>query len=76
MILLKKNCKSQIDALNCKKVEWKRLDDKKVSYINVKLEADFRNQSDWQKQFDCMYNTMMDLHKIIKPHYNSIREIK
>lgn len=41
MILLKKNCKSQIDALNCKKVEWKRLDDKKASYINVKLEADF-----------------------------------
>lgn len=76
MILLKKNCKSQIDALNCKKVEWKRLDDKKVSYINVKLEADFRNQSDWQRQFDCMYNTMMELHNIIKPHYNSIREIK
>lgn len=76
MILLKKNCKSQIDALNCKKVEWKRLDDKKVSYINVKLEADFRNQSDWQRQFDCMYNTMMEFHNIIKPHYNSTMEIK
>lgn len=76
MILLKKNCKSQIDALDCKKVEWKRLDDKKVSYINVKLEADFRDQSDWQRQFDRMYNTMMELHNIIKPHYNSIREIK
>lgn len=73
---IEKNCKSQIDALNCKKVEWKRLDDKKVSYINVKLEADFRNQSDWQRQLDCMYNTMMEFHNIIKPHYNSTREIK
>lgn len=73
---IEKNCKSQIDALDCKKVEWKRLDDKKVSYINVKLEADFRDQSDWQRQFDRMYNTMMELHNIIKPHYNSIRGIK
>ena len=46
------------------------------TYINVKLEADFRNQSDWQRQLDCMYNTMMEFHNIIKRHYNSTREIK
>lgn len=73
---VEEKCKSLIDDLRCKKVEWKRLDDKKASYINVKLQADFRDKSNWQRQFEWMYNTMMAIHNIIKPHYGSIREIK
>ncbi len=74
--LIESKCKSQIDSLNCKKVEWKRLDDKKASYVNVVFEADIRNKSDWPRQLEWMYNTMMELHKIVKPHYGEIRGIK
>ena len=74
--LIEDKCKSQIDALDCLKVEWKRLDDKKASYISVKKEADFKDKTDWEKQFEWMYNTMMELHKAIKPYYGSIRGIK
>ena len=66
-------CKSQIDAFKCKMVEWKRLDEKKSSCINVKLEADFRDKADWQRQIEWMYNTMMELHRIVKPYYGEIR---
>jgi len=69
-------CKSQIESINCKAVEWKRLDDKKASYINVILEADLKDRDDWPRQFECMYNTMMELHKILKPYYGDIRGIK
>lgn len=74
--LIEKDCKSEIDKLKSKIIEWKRLDDKKSSYVNVKQEADIRNKSDWPRQFDWMYKTMMELHKIIKPHYGEIKKIK
>ena len=65
-----------IDALNSKKIEWKRLDDKKASLVNVKLEADMKDKADWPRQMEWMYNTMMELHKIVKPYYGTIRGIK
>ena len=68
-------CKSQIDTFNCKMVEWKRRDDKKSSCINIKLDADFKDKSDWQRQIEWMYNTMMELHKIVKPYYGDISGI-
>lgn len=74
--LIESKCKSQIDALKCQKVEWKRLDDKKASYISLSFEADIRNKADWDRQFDWMYNTMMELHKVVKPYYGEIRGIK
>ena len=74
--LIESKCKVQIDGLQCKKIEWKRLDEKKASYVGVKLEADIRDKSDWQRQFDWMYKTMMELHKIVKPYYGDIRKIK
>ena len=66
----------QIDALDCKNVEWKRLDDKKSSCVNVKLEADMKDKADWPRQMEWMYKTLMELHKIVKPHYGAIRGIK
>ena len=74
--MIESKCKVQIDGLQCKKIEWKRLDDKKASYVVVKLEADIRDTSDWSRQFDWMYKTMMELHKIVKPYYGDIRKIK
>lgn len=74
--LIEEKCKGEIEALKCKKVEWKRLDDKKASYINMKFEADIREKADWYRQFEWMYNTMMELHRIMKPHYGEIRGIK
>jgi len=74
--LIENKCKGQIDGLVCKKIEWKRRDDKKASYVVVKLEAYIRDTSDWPRQFDWMYKTMMELHKIIKPYYGDIRKIK
>lgn len=74
--MLEEKCKGQLDALNCKKVEWKRLDDKKASYVNVMLEADIRDKSDWNRQFEWFHNTLMEIHKIMKPHYGEIRGIK
>lgn len=74
--LIEEKCKSQIDAIQSNRIEWKRLDDKKASYVNVILEADIRDKSDWPRQFEWMYNTMMQLHKIVKPHYTAIRGIK
>lgn len=74
--LIEEKCKAQIDAVDSKIVEWKRLDDKKSSCINVKLEADFRDKADWPRQMDWMYNTMMELHNIVKPYYGAIRSIK
>jgi len=74
--LIEKDCKSEIDQLDSKKIEWKRLDDKKASYVNVKQQADIRDKSDWPRQFDWMYKTVMGLHKIVKPYYGDIRKIK
>ena len=74
--LIENKCKAQIEGLECKKIEWKRLDEKKASYVGVKLEADIRDKSDWQRQFDWMYKTMMELHRIVKPYYGDIRKIK
>lgn len=74
--LIEEKCKMQIDSLACKKIEWKRLDDKKASYVIVKQDADIRDKSDWPRQFDLMYKTMMELHDIIKPYYEDIRKIK
>lgn len=74
--LVEEKCKERINALPCMKVEWKRLDDKKASYVNVKLEAVIGNKEDWNRQFEWMYNTMMELHKIVKPQYGAIRGIK
>lgn len=59
-----------------KKIEWKRLDDKKASLVNVKLEADMKDKADWPRQMEWMYNTMMELHKIVKPYNGTIRGIK
>ena len=74
--LIEEKCKTQVDAINSKKVEWKRLDDKKASYVNVKFEADMKDKADWPRQMEWMYNTMMELHKIVKPYYGAIRGIK
>lgn len=35
-----------------------------------------KDKADWPRQMEWMYNTMMELHKIIKPHYGAIRGIK
>ena len=75
-VLIEDKCKAQIDAITCKKTEWKRLDDKKASYVNLILDADIRDKSDWPRQFEWMYSTMMELHRIIKTHYGEIRGIK
>ena len=74
--LVEEKCKTQIEALESKKIEWKRLDDKKASLVNVKLEADMKDKADWPRQMEWMYNTMMELHKIVKPYYGTIRGIK
>lgn len=74
--LIENKCKRQIDGLDSNKIEWKKLEDKKASYIAVKQVADIRDKSDWQRQFDWMYKTMMELHKIVKPYYGDIRKIK
>lgn len=72
---IEEKCKAQIDALE-KDIEWKRLDDKKASYFSVKLNANIKDKTDWEKQFEWLYNTMMNLHKIIKPHYGALKAIK
>ena len=74
--LIEEKCKAQIDAISSKKIEWKRLDDKKASLVNVKFEADMKDKADWPRQMEWMYNTMMELHKIVKPYYETIRGIK
>ena len=73
--LIESKCGPQIENF-AQKVEWKRLDDKKASYFNIKLNADFRDKADWNRQFEWLYDTMMGLHKIIKPYYADMRAIK
>ena len=38
--------------------------------------ADIRDKADWPRQMEWMYNTMIELYKIVKPHYSAIRGIK
>ena len=72
---IEEKCRNQIDAIKSKAIEWKRLDDKKYSCIIVKLEADISDKTDWPRQMEWMYDTLMELHKIVKPYYGDIRGI-
>ena len=71
---IEEKCKTQIESLQCKKVEWEK--DGCPFQIRVILDADFRDKSDWHRQFEWLYNTLMGLHKIVKPYYEDIRGIK
>jgi len=66
--------KTQIEALHCTEVNWRK--EKSISFIDVILDADFWDKSDWPRQMEWMYNTLMGLHKILQPHYGTIRGIK
>lgn len=71
--------KTQIESLQCREVEWRRggvrEGEEYISLIDIMLEADFWDKADWPRQMDWMYNTVMELHKIIKPYYGEIRRI-
>ena len=72
--------KTQIESLQCQEVRWRRGGFRDggeyISIIDIMLEANFRIKSDWPRQMEWMYNTIMELHKIIKPYYGEIRRIK
>ena len=71
---IEEKCKTQIDSLQCKEVKRKK--DKNYSFIEIILDANFRDKADWPRQMEWMYNTLVELHKIVKPYYSEIREIK
>lgn len=72
--------KTQIESLQCQEVRWRRGGFRDggeyISIIDIMLEANFRIKSDWPRQMDWLYNTVMELHKIIKPYYSEIRKIR
>lgn len=72
--------KTQLETLQCQEVRWRRGGYRDgaeyVSFIDIMLEANFRDKDDWPRQMEWMYNTMMELHKIFKPYYGTIRGIK
>ena len=72
--------KTQIESLQCQEVRWRRGGFRDggeySSIIDIMLEANFRIKSDWPRQMEWLYNTVMGLHKIIKPYYGAIRGIK
>ena len=72
--------KTQIESLQCQEVRWRRGGFRDggeyISIIDIMLEANFRIKSDWPRQMEWLYNTVMELHKIIKPYYGAIRGIK
>lgn len=71
---IEEKCKTQIESLQCKEVKWRK--ETPFSYIDIMLEANFRDKADWPKQMEWMYNTVMELHNIVKPYYSDIRRIK
>ena len=71
---IEEKCKTQIESLQCKEVKWRK--NKSFSHIEIILDANFRDKADWPRQMEWMYNTMMGLHKIVKPYYSDIRRIK
>ena len=72
--LLEEKCKTQIDSLQCKEVNW--IKNKYFSFIDLILDANFRDKADWPRQMEWMYKTLMELHKIVKPYYSEIRKIR
>lgn len=72
--------KTQIESLQCQEVRWRRggvRDEREyISVIDIMLEANFRIKSDWPRQMEWLYNTVMELHKIIKPYYSEISKIR
>ena len=39
-------------------IRWDRLDDRKQSLVELKINADFSNKSDWNNQFEWIFNTV------------------
>ena len=62
--------KTQLETLQCQEVRWRRGGYRDgaeyVSFIDIMLEANFRDKDDWPRQMEWMYNTLMGLHKIVK----------
>ena len=55
-------------------LDWYELPENKESYICVSLEnADFREQSDWQRQFDWLASNMEQLDKVFRKRIKNLR---
>jgi hypothetical protein len=53
-------------------LEWRRLDDKKASIIQIEKSFDGFNKKVWDESSDFLVDTMIRLEKAIKPHLQSI----
>lgn len=56
-----------------KDIEWARLDDKKSSYITASIEGDYHNKSDWQRQFEWLYDMTARYYHFFKPHVKHLK---
>jgi hypothetical protein len=64
--------RNEIESVFGEALEWRRLDDKKASIIQIEKSFDGFNKKVWDESSDFLVDTMIRLEKAIKPHLLSI----
>ena len=54
-------------------IEWQRLDDKKSCYISVETAGDYHDRSDWNRQFEWLYQMTVKFHNFFRPRVKSMK---
>jgi hypothetical protein len=67
-----KKRQNEIESVFGEALEWRRLDDKKASIIQIEKSFDGFNKKVWDESSDFLVDTMIRLEKAIKPHLQSI----
>ena len=67
-----KKRQNEIESVFGEALEWRRLDDKKASIIQIERSFDGFNKKVWDESSDFLVDTMIRLEKAIKPHLQSI----
>jgi len=64
---LENECKQKIEAAVGFKLDWRELPEGKESHLEVFLDADPANRTDWSRQHQWLKDTLEKLHKVISP---------